>query len=66
MKNKSIIPAVLLMVSFGTYFRTVYDGSIRTVEFVSILVIGILTGVLLTNLIKKISPQSPSGEQEKK
>ena len=55
MNNRAIIPvAVLLLISCGTYFRTIYDGSIRNVEFLSILAIGILTGVLLTNLFKKI------------
>jgi len=54
MKNKKIvIPLILLILSAGTYFRLISDGSIRTVEFLSILAIGVLAGILLTQLIKK-------------
>ena len=51
-KRETIPSAVLLLISCGTYFMIIYDGSIRTVEFLSILAIGILTGVLFTNLFK--------------
>jgi hypothetical protein len=54
MKNKGLaITAVLLALSIGNYFRIIDEGNVRLVEFVSILVIGILTGILQTSLIKK-------------
>jgi len=54
MKNrKMIITAVLLIISLGTYFRIISDGSIRPVEFLSIFAIGTLTGVLLTQVLRK-------------
>lgn len=56
MKNrKLIIVAVLLIISIGIYSRIVSDGSIRTVEFLSILAIGALAGVLITLIFKKTS-----------
>lgn len=55
MKNKAIIiTVVLLIISTGNYFRIIYDGSIRNVEFLSIFIIGVLTGVLATQIIKTI------------
>ena len=55
MKNKGIvISAVLLIVSIGNYFRIISDGSIRTVEFLSIFAIGALAGVLLTQIFGKV------------
>ena len=54
MKNKkAIITGVLLVISIGTWFRIISDGSIRTVEFLSIFAIGALSGILLTQLFKK-------------
>jgi len=54
MKNrKVIITAVVLIISVGTYVRIISDGSIRTVEFLSIFAIGALTGVLLAHIFKK-------------
>lgn len=59
MKNKGIvITAVLLIVSIGNYFRIISDGSIRTVEFLSIFAIGALAGVLLTLIIKKVESKN--------
>jgi len=53
MKNKAIIiTAVLLIFSIGNYFRIISDGSIRNVEFLSIFAIGLLTGLLTTQIIK--------------
>ena len=55
MKNrKIIISAVLLMIFSGTCFKIISDGSIRTVEFLSIFAIGALTGVLLTQIFEKV------------
>jgi hypothetical protein len=54
MKNKKIaITAILLMIAIGNYYRIIFDGNIRTVEFISIFVIGTLTGVLLAQIFKK-------------
>jgi hypothetical protein len=54
MKNKRlIIPAILLVISIGTYMR-ISDGNIRTVEFLSILAVGALAGVLLTQIARKV------------
>ena len=47
-----VFTSVLLMISIGNYCRIVYDGSIRTVEFLSIFAIGALSGVLLTQVVK--------------
>jgi len=53
MKNKAIIiTAVLLIFSIGNYFRIISDGSTRNVEFLSIFAIGLLTGLLTTQIIK--------------
>jgi len=56
MKNGAIvITAILLIASLGNYFRIISDGSIRTVEFLSIFAIGALAGVLLTQIIKMVN-----------
>ncbi len=55
MKNQVIvITAVLLVISIGNYFRIISDGSIRTVEFISIFAIGALAGILLTQIFKRL------------
>lgn len=55
MKNKAIlIPAVLLIVTIGNYFRIVSDGSIRTVEFLTIWAIGALSGILILQIAQAI------------
>jgi hypothetical protein len=52
MKNKAIlIPALLLVISIVNYFAFISESSIRTVDFLSILAIGALAGVLLTQII---------------
>ena len=50
-KSKSIrILVVLLIISLSGYFRIISDGSIRAVEFVSILSIGIIVGILVSQI----------------
>jgi len=49
-----VIPAVLLIVTIGNYFRIVSDGSIRTVEFLTIWAIGALSAVLIFQIAKAI------------
>jgi hypothetical protein len=59
MKNKVIvISAVLLIISIVNYLSFISDGSIRTVEFLSILVIGALAGILLTQIIRILKNKS--------
>ena len=59
MKNKVIaVTAVLLMISIGNYFRIVSDGNIRAVEFVSIFVIGVFSGVLFTQILKTLKDKN--------
>ncbi len=56
MKNgKIVMTAVLLIISSGVYFGIISDGNIRTVQFLSIVAIGALTGVLLTQIFEKVS-----------
>jgi hypothetical protein len=53
MKNRVvIITAILLLISISNYVITIEHGNVRAVEFLSILVIGVLTGVLLTQIIQ--------------
>jgi hypothetical protein len=54
-KRTNVILVLLIVISCLTYFRIIYNGNIRGVEFLAILAIGILTGALLTNLLKPIS-----------
>lgn len=55
MKNRKIVIAAVLLIFFsGAYSTTISDGSIRTVEFLSIFAIGALTGVLLTQIFEKV------------
>lgn len=55
MKNSLIVTtAFLLAVSTGSYLMITYNGTIRTVEFLSIFAIGALAGVLLTQLVLKL------------
>jgi hypothetical protein len=51
MKSKAIfITLFLLIISLGNYFRIISDGSIRTVEFLSIWAIGALSGVFIVQI----------------
>jgi hypothetical protein len=53
MKNRSrIIIAILLVASIGSYFNVVSDGTIRTVEFLNIFAMGVLTGLLIMQISK--------------
>jgi hypothetical protein len=46
-KRRTIILAIMLILSIGNYSRIIDHGSIRTVEFLSIFVIGALTALLI-------------------
>jgi hypothetical protein len=51
MKSRAILITIfLLIVSLGNYFRIISDGSIRTVEFLSVWAIGALSGVLIVQI----------------
>ena len=55
MKNKGIlITIVLLTISIGNYFRIISNGTVRTVEFISIFAIGALSGILLIQIVKAL------------
>lgn len=55
MKDKSkIIISIALILAIGNYTRISATSSIRTVEFLSIFVIGALAGILLVSIIKSI------------
>jgi type IV secretory pathway TrbL component len=59
MKNKVIvITAVLLIVLIGNYFTIISDGTIRSVEFLSIFAMGALAGIVLTQIIKMVKDKS--------
>lgn len=61
MKNKVILTAILLVVSLGTYTSVIADGSIRTVEFISIMVIGALAGILLNQIFSTLKDKKRVG-----
>jgi hypothetical protein len=46
-KKRTIILAIMLILSIGNYSRIIDHGNIRTVEFLSIFVIGALTALLI-------------------
>lgn len=55
MKNKRILmTAIFLIVTIGNYFRIISDGHVRTVEFISIFVIGALSGILMLQIGREI------------
>ncbi len=52
--NTLLISAVLLMLAIGNYFRISGNENIRTIQFLSIFAIGMLSGVLLRELFAKL------------
>ena len=50
-KKRRIILAVLLMLSIGNFARLMGNENIRTVQFISIFVIGALSGLLLNEFV---------------
>jgi hypothetical protein len=64
MKKRGIIAtAMLLIISVGNYFRIISNGSIRTIDFLSIFVIGVLAGVLLMQIIIAIRGKNKLSDQ---
>ena len=50
-KRAITITAILLLASTVNYLRIVSHSNIRVVEFISIFAMGILTGILLIQII---------------
>lgn len=53
-RKRAIILAVILIISIGNYTRIIEHGTIRTVEFLSIFVIGALTSLLIREIALKM------------
>ena len=51
-KRKRVIVAVLLVLSIANYARISPTESLRPVEFLSILVMGALAGILLVDVMR--------------
>jgi hypothetical protein len=49
-----MMTGIFLIVTIGNYFRTAPNGHVRTVEFISIFVIGALSGILIMQIISAI------------
>ena len=49
-KGVLITTTAILLISVANYFGIISDGSVRTIEFISIFAIGVLAGVLLTQI----------------
>jgi hypothetical protein len=53
MKNKSLlITSLFLIVSIGNYYRIIENGTVRTVEFLSIFAVGVLSGMLILQVVQ--------------
>jgi len=53
MKNRKISTGtlgILLIISIGNYIR-ITDGNFRTVEFISVLAIGMIAGLMIQQII---------------
>ncbi len=46
-KKRTAVIAIMLIIAIGNYSRITNPGNIRTVEFLSIFVIGALTSLLI-------------------
>lgn len=57
------ILAVLLALSVGNYFRIQGNENIRTVQFLSVFAIGVLTALLITELRGQF--KSRKGDEDK-
>jgi hypothetical protein len=54
-RKRRILLAVLLLLSVVNYSRISANSTIRTVEFISVLAIGILTGLLIRELFESVA-----------
>ena len=53
-KNRILITVIFLIVTIGNYFRIIADGTVRSVEFISIFAIGALSGILIIQIGRAI------------
>ena len=53
-KRRTIIIVIMLILAIGNYSRIIDQGTIRTVEFLSIFVIGALTSLLIREIATQI------------
>jgi hypothetical protein len=53
-KRRSILFAVLLIISIGNYSRIVGNENIRTIQFLSIFIIGALSALLIREIVTMI------------
>jgi hypothetical protein len=53
-KKPLVFLAVILLIAIGNYFRISGNENIRTIQFLSIFVIGMLSGVILRELFPMI------------
>ncbi len=54
-KPRRVVLVVLLLISIVNYTRIVKDKSVRTVEVLSVFVIGMLSSLLITELLKGVT-----------
>jgi hypothetical protein len=52
--NPLVFSSILLMLAIGSYFRISGNENIRTIQFLSIFAIGMLSGVIIRELIAKL------------
>lgn len=49
-KKRTVVIAIMLIIAIGNYTRIIDQDTIRTVEFLSIFVIGALTSLLIREI----------------
>jgi hypothetical protein len=49
--RRTIVIAIMLIIAIGNYTRIIDHGTIRTVEFLSIFVMGALTSLLIREIV---------------
>ncbi len=57
-KKRSVLIAVLLMLSVGNYFRLTSNENVRAVQFLSIFAIGALSGLLIHEVVNLMKAKS--------
>ena len=55
-KRRTVVITIMLIIAIGNYSRIIDNGTIRTIEFVSIFVIGALTSLLIREVATLIKP----------
>ncbi|MBL7934172.1 MAG: hypothetical protein JNL60_19870 [Bacteroidia bacterium] len=50
-KRRRVIIVILLVLSLGNYFR-IHHNDVRMIEFLSIFLMGALTGILLIDIVQ--------------